>query len=36
MAIHFIRKLLDGTGVHIFDSENSEVPLSEIAYNLDA
>tara|TARA_B100001248_G_C27035654_1_gene298441 strand:+ start:160 stop:270 length:111 start_codon:yes stop_codon:yes gene_type:complete len=36
MAIHFIRKLLDGTGIHIFDSENREVSLPEIAYNLDA
>ena len=36
MAIHFIRKLLYGTGVHILDSENREVPLPEIAYNLDA
>ena len=36
MAIHFIRKFLDGTGVYILDSENSEVTLPEIAYNTDA
>ena len=36
MAIHFIRKLLDGTGIYILDSENREVPLPEIAYNPDA
>ena len=36
MPIHFIRKLLDGTGVHILDSENREVPSPAIAYNPDA